>query len=158
VNEEGLSARQSQLIDQLFSNLPADFNDKLEAVNQIRSAIQLQLAKKFETSFNEYIGRQPQSTPSERRDLAPDLNAFLRSLGLAIKCPMTGLPAILIVDNAEANQQDKTRFRLEVKDRDGKRKRTKTYVSCLPSFELIPALPRIESFARRKKTSTQTEL
>ncbi|QOV92085.1 hypothetical protein [Humisphaera borealis] len=148
VSTDERTDRQSQLIAELFSGLPDDFEARKSEVLRIREMIKNELARVMHDTLNEYLYAQPANTPNERADLATLINTSLRRMSLAIKCPVTGLPAILVVDPAGEDQPDKTRFRFQVRDESGKMRRTKTCHELPLPLELMPAGERKEGRSR----------
>lgn len=81
------------------------------------------LAAELSGPFNAHFREAPKATLDEKRELARQSNADLRQLGVAIKCPKTGLPAFLGADGSR--NEDRGRFQLCMK-RDGKKRLTLT--------------------------------
>ena len=57
------------------------------------------LAARLTPAFNAHIAEQPSQTLEQKQVLAQRVNAELRGVGLAIRCPRTGKPAILRGDH-----------------------------------------------------------
>jgi hypothetical protein len=105
------------------------------------------LAETLAPVLNAQLQSLPQETYEQKRSLASWTNHELHQLGLTIKCPRTGKPAILLAD-LRSQDDDTGRFRLEVRG-DGSR-RVRTYCGAeLPDLELMEEPPRRETFAGR---------
>jgi hypothetical protein len=87
------------------------------------------VAEHLEAAINDHLGNLAQATYAQKQELARWVNNELRRFGLAIKCPKTGLPAILLADPGD---DDRGRFQLDVRVQ-GKSKRT---VSSVKLFQL----------------------
>jgi len=89
-----------------------------DLVNRLMEAQELffgVLADRLAPSLNDHLTKLPQATPDNKKLIARTLNADLKALGLAIKCPRTGKPAMLHVDFGVV--APKGRFRVELFDR-----------------------------------------
>lgn len=149
-----LSPRQQALIAELFSETSDDFAAQQAHSHCVRQALFTAMGEALQRSLNEHLSRQPQSSMDDRRALAAEVNRCLRSLSLAIKCPRTGRPAILVVDTADGDHADVSRFRLQITDDLGKRRRTLTDINLPLPLSLMPASERIEGFRRGTGTTS----
>lgn len=117
------------------------------ALASVRRQVQSAIAETLAPSLNVHLDSQPQDTYSEKRLVATWVNHELHQLGLTIRCPVTGLPAILVADR-KGDADEPSRFRLEVRDGSGHKRRT--YCSQrLPVLALMEEPPRRENFAAR---------
>ena len=82
------------------------------------------LAKLAEESFNLAVSQLPSDTYQNKQALAKWINTELSEMGLALSCPMTGLPAIIIAD--QGRNEVVGRFRIIQIDVNGKRTLSKT--------------------------------
>ncbi len=98
-------------------------------------AFRAQVAASLQPMLNANIKTRPQEHYDDKQHLASWVNAQLRDLGLAIKCPKTGRPGILVAD-LKGSESEISRFRLEVRGEDGKRSRTTSWRS-LPDLDLM---------------------
>ena len=153
VGPDSLTPTQHQLINQLFSNLPTDFEARKSAIFRIQDEIHQAMATAIESSFNEYLSHEPRNSVEERKDFAAMINATLRKMSLAIKCPRSGRAATLIVDTQDADHPDISRFRLQVKDPNGKWRRTTTFTDLPLPLTFIPVLERSELESRAAKSN-----
>jgi len=124
----------------LLSSLPADYADAKRAADMLRQVFHEELAKAFAPRLNARLSQLPQATLEQCRDLASFCNSELDDLHLRIRCPRTGLGAILIVDT-RSQEQDAPRFRLQTRGSRGDVARTYTSRE-LPVVELIEDSPR----------------
>jgi hypothetical protein len=147
MTDASLTPRQAGLIDELFVGLSGTFEEQRRQCLVIKDAALSAMAKSLEQSMNEYLAQARQFTLDERRELAAELNRCLSECSLAIRCPRTGRPAILVVDTLSADQPDVSRFRLQVRTVGGSR-RTATWPTLQLPLELMPAGERIEGFRR----------
>lgn len=106
-----------------------------------------ELVRKIEPLLNAHLQTMPQDTLPEKRSLAIWVNRELRELGLCIRCPKTGAPAILVADFSSAAEENVSRFRIDSRQSEGHRKRTTTSYS-VPKLELMAEPPRKESLAK----------
>ena len=91
----------------------------------------------IERSINERLSNFEPSTLPQKQEFAKAVNAELRSLGLAIRCPKTNRPSILVASSS--NHPGIGRFQLEHKHMDGKPKRSYS-TAVLKSVSLMPAI------------------
>jgi hypothetical protein len=96
----------------------------------------VQIASEFEQPLNDEATSRPHESYEEKKELAKWVNAELRRFGLALKCPKTGRPAILI--GHATGVPGVGRFHIEVLGEEGVAKRTYTGVQ-LPTLELTLA-------------------
>jgi hypothetical protein len=149
-SEAGESIRVSPdpklIIEALFADLPESFTERIKAMDALRRAFYAELAKRLEPTLNAYAKDQPYTTLEERSELASWINNTVRQLGLALVCPKTQRPAILISDVTGGSRQ-KLRFRFQTSEASGKRVRNGMSAD-LPDLHLMQAPGRIENFAR----------
>ncbi len=149
--ENSGESKWATLVQSQLARLPAEYAQRYAAASEMRHAFQSKLAESLQESLNEHLKTVPQDTLIEKQALASWVNEQLRLQGLAIRCPKTGLPAILVADFKDAQSEDISRFRLEV--RDPRRGRYKSFSSGgLFEFTLIEDLPRQESMSRRYRS------
>ena len=148
MSDAALSPRQQALIAELFSEPSDDFATQQTHSLHVRQALFTAMGEALQSSLNDHLSRQPQSGIDDRRALAAEVNRCLRSLSLAVKCPRTGRPAILVVDTVDGDHPDVSRFRLQITDDQGRRRRTLTSLELPLPLSLMPALERVEPFRR----------
>ena len=132
-------------IKQLIETLPADhYTDAYKAADELLTLTKQEVAQRLSAPFNAKIRSMPQDTYQQKKDLASWVNTELRNLGLAIRCPKTGNPAILIAD-VRGDAEETSRFRLEYTDERGKKVRSWTgYDLSGLTLELRDDIPRKE--------------
>jgi hypothetical protein len=120
--------------DQKLLAFATDLNSTLieYAEHQLRPKIE-----PIERSINERLSNLEPSTLPQKQEFAKAVNAELRSLGLAIRCPKTNRPSILVAGSS--NHPGIGRFQLEHKHMDGKPKRSYS-TAVLKSVTLMPAI------------------
>lgn len=148
--ESPLSPERRAALAALFADLPTDFHERYEAIETIRHAFHRELASALQDSLNTHLASLPQDSPDERKELTAWLNLHLRQVGLAVRCPVTGLPARLQVDNQDANHPETTRFRFSTYV-PGRGSLNRCACKVLPELELVEATPRVESLSRAFK-------
>lgn len=136
-----------------FERCPADYRQARGEATEIIHAFHDELARALTPRLNGVIATMPKAALADRRALASWCNSELRELGLAIKCPRTGRPAILVADSRDGEQG---RFRLQVRDERGTVHRTWTSSApTLPELELVRDVHRREAFASRHDLKTR---
>jgi hypothetical protein len=136
-----------KLIKSLFDRLPDSYSDRYAKVRSIRRQFHAELADALTATLNEHVVGLPQDTPEERQEMAAWINQQLRDIGLAVKCPATGQPAVLVVDRQDRQHPEITRFRFSVRAPDGKQSHTAARRN-LGELVLTEHRPRIESLSR----------
>jgi hypothetical protein len=128
---------------------------QLERLQQVRLAFQQELAAVAEPAFNAVLRSRDEDDLEVRRELASWANELLRSLNLAVRCGRTGRPATIVIDS-RGPEDASGRFRLELRDADGRVIRTLAS-KARPEFSLMPDPPRTESMARSYRRRTGDE-
>ena len=136
-----------QLIKSLFDRLPDGYARHYAKVRSIRQAFHLELAAALAPALNEHVVGLPQDTPEERQEMVAWINQQLRDIGLAVKCPTTGQPAVLVVDRQDRQHPEITRFRFSVRSPEGKQSHTAARRN-LGELELTEHRPRIEPLSK----------
>jgi hypothetical protein len=165
LHEPIADSTQSRLgrLDALLESIPTGLSvDQLvEEFKQLERDYRLALAKMLQPLLNKELSARPQETYSEKQALATWVNRRLKEIGLAIKCPKTGKPAIVLAD-VKHGGSDVSRFRIEIRDDAGKKVRTFTS-RALPELNLMEDEPRREPLVkwsekvRRSKTDRSIE-
>lgn len=119
-----------------IGDLSGDYAARRGALTALHDVTRSTIANALEPALNEQAAAMPHATYEEKKDLAKWINAELRRFGLAIKCPKTGRPAILI--GHATGVPGVGRFHIEVLGEEGVAKRTYTGVQ-LPKLELTLA-------------------
>jgi hypothetical protein len=138
--------RLRETASSFLSQIPSDFSElSLQGQNCLDTLREV-IATHLEPVVNQYANDQPRATWEEKRALASTVNENLQKLGLAIKCPETGNPAILIADR-RSDSPEVTRFRLHVRKPGGGRAAKGVWRE-LPPLELMLDSGRVEPFAK----------
>jgi len=95
------------------------------------------LAARYGPVLDAFVRALPIETLAEKRTAVKAVNGRLRSLGLAIRCPKTGLAARLVAH--PGNHPERGRFQIELLG-DPPRRRTVSTPD-LPPLELMPEPP-----------------
>ena len=134
------------------------FENATENAKILEKTARTQLAVKLTPIFKDFVKAAPQDHEG-RKIFASQVNEMLRSVGLAIECPKTHRPSILVADLG-GREGNISRFRLET--RADKSRRVRTWGgSDLSGLNLMPDERRRESFVelakrRREKSSEKT--
>ncbi len=147
VGAEAFRATWQSRVAETVRGLPEGYADARVMAMALRQELVAALAAAVQPRLNAHLRSMPHETYGEKQALATWVNHELHNeLGLAIRCPRTGRPAILIADTRDGKDVQ-GRFRLEVHDERGRKARTYT-ASALPDLELMADPPRRESFFR----------
>jgi hypothetical protein len=130
-----------------------DYDVRASELSGITHNYMQQLASNVATALNAEIGERPQGTYEEKKALAVWVNAELRRLDLAIKCPKTGLPSTL---RAKPGHRPAIgQFAIEAKEPGGKRSQNLVSPD-LPILELMEATRQLEPLAEWHKRSSSS--
>lgn len=141
----------------ITSSMPLIYEERQKLVASLSDGIRSTIAAAIEPTLNAYLATLPHATYEDKQRMATWVNGQLRGLALAIRCPKTGKPAILIAD-VRAEAETGGRFRLEVRGDQGRRVRTSSS-NRLPELQLMADIPRLEPFAKWDgKPFNRTEL
>lgn len=141
-----IELRQTLLRESLAAT-PNDYSECYKIVSHLLHTFRSDVAALLGPRLNEALKGKPQDTYDEKQALASWVNNELRQLGLAIRDPNSGKPAILVAD-VKGGVDSPSRFRFEIRGEDGTRKRTFSSRS-LPELELM------EDELRREPLSKQ---
>lgn len=123
--------------------------ESLRSLQRTKVAFYEELARVAAPAFNAALTERNADNLETQRDLCAWANQTLAELGLAVRCPKTGKPALLLVDVRSA-ADEVGRYRLEVRDDHGRPQRTLCSTT-LPVFELTEHRDRIESLVDRAR-------
>jgi hypothetical protein len=134
----------SRHLDALLASLPKDapYEMKAEKLAGLSHEVRQRIAAELGPALNIKAQALPHDTYDEKKELARWVNDQLRRFDLAIKCPKTGQPSLLLVMTGDHPAIG--RFVIEHKTPEGKRVRPVTSTK-LPHLELMEAAPRRES-------------
>jgi len=80
-------------------------------------------------ALNERLAELPQSTLTEKQALCRWVNEELYASGLTIRCPKTGLPALL---HADRGDDARGRFQIELMGKESGKKKTTSSINLFP--------------------------
>lgn len=134
----------SRHLDAILASLPKDapYEIKAEMLAGLSHEVRQRIAAELAPALNIKAQAMPHHTYDEKKELARWVNDQLRRFDLAIKCPKTGQPSLLLVMTGD--HPEIGRFVIEHKTPEGKRVRPVTSTK-LPQLELMEAAPRRES-------------
>jgi hypothetical protein len=122
----------------------SDFSTAFAEAKKLGELVKQHIADRFSPSLNAELKTRPQGTYDDKKSVCRWTNGILRELGLSIRCPKTGKPAILTADSRHPAIQG--RFRLKTEFDDGKDRTTESHVNLWP-LDLMGAPPRKEPLA-----------
>jgi len=131
-----------QRIVQLFKEAKSgSYSTVASRLREVRELVHEEIAERLSKPLNEHLAQIPHATLHEKQDLARFANAEMRCLGVAIRCPKTGLPAMLHANSGH----DATKGRFQFSVIDHKPHPTRTVTSqTLPMLVLMPHFTRKE--------------
>ena len=138
----GTQDKRPEYLDALLAAVPKDapYEETAEKLGELNHDVRQLIAAELAPPLNARIRAMPHETYEEKKALAQWVNDQLEPLGLAVKCPKTGLPAKLRAQTG--NWPGVGRFAIEIKI-DGKQK-TPTVSDKLPELTLTDATPQQE--------------
>lgn len=140
------SKTPAQLVTTVLPDLSTDYEERYAALKGFLLECRTGVAALLQPALQEQADSMEIDTYAQKQAVSVWVNSQLRELGLALRCPQTGRPAILVADLRDAETQS-SRFRFVI--RDSKGRQTKTISSKqLPEMELMPDEPRQESRAK----------
>ena len=141
---DGPDAKRPDYLAALLATVPdsAKYEDYAGRLEGLTHDIKLQVAAHLQPKLNAEAHAMPHGTYEEKKTLAKWVNDELRRFDLAIKCPKTGQPSILLVGSG--NHPEIGRFMIEHKTPEGKRVRPVNTPE-LPQLDLMEANPRREA-------------
>jgi hypothetical protein len=133
----------------MLSELPLDYAGFSKRATAMSHGFRAELAKAMEPRLNQYLRTLPSETYAEKQSLCSWVNGQLHDLGLAIRCPRTQRPAILVAD-VQGGPDSASRFRLDIRTESGQRTKTLS-ARQLPSLDLMEDEVRPEPIAKRTR-------
>lgn len=102
---ENLPAKPSHAdaFDQLFADLPSDFDACSRTLAFTNSAFRNQIASTYEPILNKHLRAADPQDVDAKKQLASQVMERLDALGLAIRCPKTGQPSALMAKQNASN-------------------------------------------------------
>lgn len=105
LGREELPARpgQADALDQLFADLPPDFDGCTRVLHDINAAFRQQLVVRYAPVLNACLRAADPQDADAKKQLASEVRERLEGLGLAIRCPKTGQPSALAAKQGPSN-------------------------------------------------------
>jgi len=125
--------------DALLKSLPDGYRPLADHLLDIDQSFKKRLPGRLEAALNEHVSGMPAATYDDKRALAKWVNAELRKLGLALVCPKTRRPAILLAD--PGGIPGSGRFQFQSETPEGRKVRAYSSAT-LPRLELTAAPDR----------------
>ena len=129
-------------VEACLDMVPQDCPALIAEMERFQHEFRVALAERLEPVLNAYVRQLPQDTYEDKKALARFVNAQLSPLGLAVRCPKTGMPSIIEADANDASGKV-SRFRYFARRPEGRRVRTVSNKE-LPVLELMEDTPRGE--------------
>lgn len=119
----------------------------LKRLTEARQVFHELLAARFTAELNEHLQQAKRDSIEDRRNAALDISTALNSLGLAIRCPKTGEPALLRAETGRAGSGGHFQLRLI-----GEMNQSRTLSFATPvDFELMPSPAQVPNVAHRRQ-------
>jgi len=132
-----------------------DFEKEHAAAEELTHLVRLELIDRLEKPFNQAMRAKPHESYEDKKELCKWANDRLRQCSLAVRCPVTGLPAFLWGGQNRASSDGI--LRLQVTDPEGRQVRTKSFSDpARVDLELTEILPRRTFASRQRRHSTDT--
>lgn len=110
--------------ESLLGYLSPDFDAMLKQLTVTRNWFHDQLAQQLQAPLNNFAATMQTGSAAEKSYAASTINGIVKSLGLAVRCPITGRPALLVSDTQDSTHRSLSRFRFETRNEDGTAKRS----------------------------------
>ena len=136
MTQDSIHEKEEAFLTAIGDSIPSSYLEAVQAVQALSHRFHQAIAKAMESRINDFAATLPQHSLIEKREASTQINDMLRGLGLAIRCPETGAPAILVADSATGTDA-RSRFRMDSRDRDGRRVRVH-HMSSIEHLELMP--------------------
>jgi hypothetical protein len=135
IDEDPNTTRIRELIRQLHPKDSQPYEVMSKRAKFLIRAVQEEIAKLVQEPLNAAIEKMPHATYEEKKNLSMWINRELRSLGLSIRCSLSGQPCMIYANTGRNPLTG--RFRYYYTDNNGRPHTTVASVS-LPTLELIP--------------------
>lgn len=142
---------RAALFERLFADLPEDFEGRAAALAEINEAFRQELAARFTPALNAHLKEAAPEDAETKKQLASDVMEKLTSLGLAVRCPVTGAASALNVWMGSGHPLG--RFTIQPK---GEKKPTiiRANIKDLLPLELVADRPRREALKELRASHT----
>jgi len=136
--DEGMRLRTAweAATEALLKALPDEYQPLTGKLADVDHIFRMALARRLEDAFNHQVGGMPAATYDDKRTLARWVNAELRRFGLALVCPKSKRPSVLLAD--PGGTPGVGRFQFQSESPEGRKVRAYSSAT-LPRLELTAA-------------------
>jgi hypothetical protein len=136
--DEGIRLRTAweKATEALLKSFPDGYQPLTAKLRDVDEKFRGALARRLEDAFNRHVGGMPSATYDDKRALARWVNAELRRYGLALVCPKSRRPAVLLAD--PGGVAGVGRFQFQSESPEGRKVRAYSSAA-LPRLELTAA-------------------
>lgn len=148
--EESEERSVKHIIQLLQQSRFRTYDDVAAWRNDLQASVRGVVARRLAPALNQKLGEVPEISVTDKQELCRWVNQEVRSSGLAIRCPKTGLPAALHVD---PGYSPAGRFQIQLLGKNTGRKRTVSSTTLFP-IELMdyPILSELETTSWAQKS------
>jgi hypothetical protein len=135
---EGMGPRAAweAATEALLKTLPDGYRPLTGKLVDVNKNFRGAVARRLEEALNRHVSAMPAASYDDKRALARWVNAELRRFGLALVCPNSGRPAVLLAD--PGGIPGAGRFQFQSQAPDGRKVRAYSSAT-LPRLELTAA-------------------
>jgi hypothetical protein len=136
--DEGITLRTAweAATEALLRSLPDGYHPLTGKMVDVDHGFRRALARRLEEALNQQVDGMPATTYDDKRTLARWVNAELRRFGLALVCPKTRRPSVLLAD--PGGTPGVGRFQFQSESPEGRKVRAYSSAT-LPRLELTAA-------------------
>jgi hypothetical protein len=120
----------------LLMSLPDKYQPLAGKFADVDRSFRMSLSRRLEDALNQQVATMPAATYDDKRTLARWVNAELRRFGLALVCPKSRRPSVLLAD--PGGTAGVGRFQFQSEAPDGRKVRAHSSAT-LPRLELTAA-------------------
>lgn len=131
-----------------LAKLPGDLHTRQAGLLGFDRAFKDAFGKALEPAMNAFVESAPRSTFEDRYTTADTVNRVLQELSLAIRCPRTGSPCIMLAHTVDGEQNAPLRYWLETVGHVGPRTRNLIAASTSGIRLMRAPLPGVEPSRR----------
>ena len=135
----GVAAGWEAATEALLASLPTEYRPLTGKLLDVDDRFRRSMASRLANAFNVEVSTMPAATYDDKRTLARWVNAELRRFGLAVVCPKTQRPAVLLADPGGIPGAGRFQFQSETPEG----RKVRAYSSAV--------LPRLELTAAKEK-------
>jgi hypothetical protein len=143
-----LQSRRTELRHLLEADIRSlSYAQAYQLATQWNQMFHEELAGVLAPFLNQQLRDTPQQTLPQMREVATSVNADMKQLGIAIRCPATGQPSVLVAETKSGTEANVYRYRFQHTNGQGRPSR---HSACrtLPELSLMPLPARIERFSK----------